>query len=81
MVGAAIRSTQPLLSSNTVECVVACCTSYPKNVLVICKMVLMGIRSRIACDREIYSASVVDNAISLCSFDDHSTGQLANVMM
>jgi hypothetical protein len=40
----------------------------------------IGIKSRIACDKAMYSASVVLNAISDWSLDAHKTGQLANKM-
>lgn len=34
-----------------------------------------------ACNREMYSASVIDSAISPWSFDVHSTGQSTNVFI
>jgi len=34
-----------------------------------------------ALDAELYSASVVESAVSLCSFEDHMTGQPAYMMM
>eukprot|EP00957_Ditylum_brightwellii_P113896 8682985-Ditylum_brightwellii.AAC.1 len=40
-------------------------------------MFINGIISLMACDIAIYSASVVLNDISDCSFDDHADGQLA----
>jgi hypothetical protein len=40
----------------------------------------MGIRSRMDCDNDIYSASVVERAISDWSLEDQRMGQLAYVM-
>jgi hypothetical protein len=41
----------------------------------------IGRISLVAVDKAIYSASVVDKAISVCSFDAHTKGQFANVIM
>lgn len=81
MVDAAISLTQPWLSSNTVECVVACCTSYPNVLLTSFSTVLSGMRSHSACDNEMYSAFMVESAISLCSFEVHNMGYVASMMM
>jgi hypothetical protein len=40
---------------------VACWTVYPNNEVIYCRMVRIGMRSRIACDKDIYSASVVES--------------------
>ncbi len=79
IVGAAMRSTHPLLSSNIVECVKTWLTVYPKIVQSSCKIVLSGIRPHIAWDNEMYSAS--ERAISLCNFDVQRMGQLAKMMI
>ena len=42
--------------------------------------VFIGMISCIACDSAMYLASIVDKAISVCSFDIHSTGQLVKVI-
>jgi hypothetical protein len=80
MAGAAIRSTQHLLSSNTVECVWAAVTDMLQVRLSSWIIVCMGIRSRREVESAIYSASVVDKAISDCSFEDHRIGQPAYVI-
>ena len=43
-------------------------------------MVLSGMTSCIACDSNIFSASVVESAISLWSLDVQRMGQAANIM-
>ena len=78
--GALIKSTQLLLSSKTVEYVV----EDPRVVLVVDIMssskYLKGSKSLIACDKAIYSASVVLKATSVCSLDAHKKGRLVNRM-
>ena len=70
-------STHPLISSNNEQCV----TVSPIYNLVILDISLsiacIGITSLIACDRAIYSASVLLKAVSVCSFDARNTGQFA----
>jgi hypothetical protein len=65
IVGAAMRSIHPLLSSNTVECVFTCDNGILQIVLSSLKMVLRGIKSQRACYNEMYSASIVESAISV----------------
>jgi hypothetical protein len=62
------RSTQPLLSSKNVEC------SSPVTAASSSNKFFIGMRSRMAWDNAMYSASVVDKAISVCSFDAQITG-------
>jgi hypothetical protein len=47
------------------------------DVTIYCMIVRMGIRSLSDCDSDMYSTSVVDRAISDCSFDVHKIGQSA----
>ncbi len=65
IVGAAMRSIHPLLSSNTVKCVFTCDNGILQILLNSLKIVLRGIRSQRAWDNEMYSASVDENAISV----------------
>jgi hypothetical protein len=81
IVGAAISLTQPLLSSKTVEWVTAHCMSSPIISCSSFSTVCSGIRSQSTCNKGIYSASVVESAISLFSIEDHSIGNPEKVMM
>ncbi len=81
MVGAAIRSTHPLLSSKTVECALTCEIGMLQIWLSSLNIVRSGMRSLNDCGRVMYSASVVESAISVCSFEDQRIGQDAYVMM
>jgi hypothetical protein len=81
IVGAAIKSTHPLLSSKTVECVLACDSGMLQIWHRSLKMVRRCIRSLSDWDKEMYFASVVDKAISVWSLEDHRIGQDAYVMM
>jgi hypothetical protein len=74
------RSTHPLLSSKIVECVIVCDNSSPVTAASSSNKFLIGMRSRIARDNAMYSASVVDKAIYVCSFDAQSTGHPQKVM-
>jgi hypothetical protein len=71
-------STQLLLSSNTIEYVV----KVPSVMLVIdimsCNKAHNGIKSCIACDKAMYSASIVLNVTSVCSFEAHAKDNLQN---
>ena len=62
--GAATNSTHPLLSSKTVECAVVFPVLSLVSFAISASNVCIGMISRIACDKVMYSASVVDNAIS-----------------
>lgn len=64
-----------LLSSNTVECALAAGSEILQIELSSCRMVRIGSRSRREVERAIYSASVVDRAISNCDLEDHRIGQ------
>jgi hypothetical protein len=74
------RSTHPLLSSKIVECVTVCDNSSPVTAASSSNIFFIGIRSRMAWDNAMYSDSVVDKEISVCSFDAQSTGHPQKVM-
>ncbi len=76
MVGAAMRSTHPLLSSKTVEWAVMSLTSRQKESASLASSAFRGIRSRRDWESDIYSDSVVERAISDWSLDAHRRGQL-----
>jgi hypothetical protein len=74
------RSTHPLLSSEIFECVIVCDNSIPITAASSSNTFFIFIRLYMAWDNTIYSASVVDKAICVCSFDAQSTGHPQNVM-
>ena len=74
-------SNAPLLSSKTLQCTLGlwslignpcCCISFMSSII--------GIASRSAYDRPIYSLSVDDSAISVCSWDFHMIGHPAYII-
>jgi hypothetical protein len=79
--GALTRSMQPWLSS----CILQCTTGVAGSNGIECynsrKWPTRGSISRRDCDNAMYSASVVDKAISLCNLLDHITGHLAYLMI
>jgi hypothetical protein len=74
------RSTHPLLSSKIAECVIVSDNSSPATAASSSNNLFIGMRSRMAWDNAMYSASVVDKAIYVCSFDAQSTGHPQNVI-
>ncbi len=80
MVGADMKSTHPLLSLNTVEWVLATVMESWQMELSSCIMGRIGIKSWREVESKIYSASVVDNAISDCNLEDQRMGQPAKVI-
>ena len=75
-----INSTQPLLSSKTVECAIVSPIRTFVSAAISLSNDYMGIESRMAWDKAIYSASIVLKVISVCSLDAHNAGQMAKRM-
>ncbi len=78
--GDIIRVRQAALSSQTVLILVASSQTMPKQVLNSFRTALIGSNSHIALDDAMYSASIVDSAISVCNLLVHSTGVVPKVM-
>ena len=75
--GTLTRSMHPLLSSKTVQWTVGMVQEKVKTGCNSCRSPIRGMTSRSDCDRAMYSLSVVERAISVCSFDDQMIGQFA----
>jgi hypothetical protein len=80
MLGDFTRSTHPLLSSKIVECVIVCDNSSLVTAASLSNKFFIGIRSHIAWYNAMYSAYVVDKAISVSSFDAQSNRHPQKVM-
>jgi hypothetical protein len=71
------RTAHPLLSSKTIEFVIVCDISS----LVTAASARNRFLSHMSWDTKMFSASVVDKAISVCSFDAQSTGHPQKVRL
>ena len=76
MRGALASAIQLLLSSNTVHLISGRLQLSSKCALISLSNPINGIISRSDCERAMYSASVVDNAISVCSLLVQTSGHL-----
>ena len=73
-------SIHALLSSKIVQCILGVVSSIGKISLSSCNKFIIGIASLIECDNTIYSLSVLDRLICVCSFDSHIIGHPAYVI-